>query len=271
MEISILDVGHGFCAYVVADNGSNMLIDCGHNQQTGFHPADYLLGRGCVGINRFFVLNYDEDHLGALPRLLSVAHLVPIHILHRNTSITPGQLRALKRSSGPLGAGMTALLGMLESYTATVVVPPVYPGLEFSVFYNEFPTFTDTNNLSLVIFLHYPGISIVFPGDLETAGWRQLLARADFQRQLGRVNIFVASHHGRVDGYEAQVFDYCSPDIVVISDEAVQYETQEHNYSRHARGIVWNATDIRRVLTTRKDGNLTIRSQSGSYHVAACR
>ncbi len=269
MTVEIFDVAHGFCAYVIADNGSNMLIDCGHNDQTGFHPADYLLDRGADGINRFFVLNYDEDHLDGLPRLLSIANLVPIRILHRNTSITPAQLRDLKRRNGPLGAGVTALLGMMESYTEPVLAPPVYPGTEFYAFSNYFPTFTETNNLSLVLFLHYPGISIVFPGDLEAAGWRQLLTSVDFQQQLQSVNIFVASHHGRANGYEPKVFEYCSPDIVIISDEAIQYETQEHNYSQRARGILWNQTDIRKVLTTRKDGKLNITSQSGSYHVMA--
>jgi hypothetical protein len=68
MQIQIFDVAHGFCAYVVGANGSNMLIDCGDNDETGFHPAKYLIGNGCAGIDRFFPMNYDEDHLGSVSK-----------------------------------------------------------------------------------------------------------------------------------------------------------------------------------------------------------
>lgn len=267
MEIRIFDVAHGFCAFVVADNGNTMLIDCGHNDETSFYPANYLLARGCYGIERFFVLNYDEDHLDGLPRLRAVSDRIPIQVLHRNKSITSGQLRALKRQAGPLGAGMNALLEIMEVYTAPVTLPPVYSNLDFTVFHNDYPNFTDTNNLSLALFLHYPGLSIVFPGDLEKAGWRKLLVNRDFIAHLARVNIFVASHHGRESGYVKEIFDFCKPDVVIISDEEKQYDTQETNYGSHARGISWNKTDIRRVLTTRKDGMITITksNQEGCY------
>ncbi len=258
MKICIFDVAHGFCAYVVADNGNVMLIDCGHNDETGFHPADYLLAEKCSGIERFFPLNYDEDHLSGLPRLVQLEDRIPIGIVHRNPTVKPDQLRALKRQAGPLGPGTRALLAMLETYTEPVTDPPHFPNLEFKTFYNHYPDFTDTNNLSQILFLHYPDVCIVFPGDLEKAGWNKLLASRDFRAQLSEVNIFVASHHGRESGYVKEVFDWCQPDIIIISDEAKQYETQETNYGSHAKGIRWNNTETRKVLTTRNDGMITI-------------
>lgn len=263
MDIRIFDVAHGFCAYVVADNGNTLLIDCGHNDQTKFYPSDYLLAVGCVGIHRFFVTNYDEDHVSGLPRLRQSSERIPIHILHWNRSITVDQLRALKRQGGPLGSGITALLGMMSGYVQPVISPPEYPNLEYAVFCNSYPEFQDTNNLSLVVFLHYPGISIIFPGDLERPGWGRLLEQEPFRRHLQRVKIFVASHHGRKDGFAPEVFEICKPEIVIISDEAKQYETQEHTYGNYATGITWNQTDARKVLTTRKDGMLTITNRQG--------
>ena len=273
MQIQIFDVAHGFCTYVVANNGNNMLIDCGHNDETGFYPADYLLAKNCTGIERFFVLNYDEDHISGLPRLRSVSNRIPIQILHRNRSVTPDQLRAIKRQTGPLGPGMKALLEMMETYTAPVISPPEYPNIEFEVFCNNSPDFTDTNNLSLVLFLHFPGLSVVFPGDLEKPGWRTLLQSQIFRGHLSRVNVFIASHHGRESGYVKEVFDVCHPDIVIISDEPMQFDTQENCYGNHAKGITWNQSDIRRVLTTRKDGSITITNHVGNhgYYVQASR
>ncbi len=274
MIIRVFDVAHGFCAYVVADSGNTLLIDCGHNDETGFYPVQGLLAAGCTGIDRFFVLNYDEDHLSGLPTLRLAGGAIPIRILHRNLSLSAQQLRALKQQSGPLGPGMVALLDMMEGYTVleTPPLPPQYQNLEYDTYCNFYPVFDDTNNLSLVLFLHTPGLSIVFPGDLEKAGWKALLAQVAFQAQLARVNVFVASHHGRESGYEPEVFTLCKPDIVIISDEAKQFDTQETNYAQHARGIRWNQTEVRKVLTTRRDGLLTITAPGGSgYYVQSSR
>jgi beta-lactamase superfamily II metal-dependent hydrolase len=232
-----------------------MLIDCGHNDETGFYPADYLARSGFGGIERFFVLNFDEDHLSGLPRLRRMQNVIPIRVLHKNCSITDRQLRELKEESGGLGPGMESLLAMSGNYIQTVTSPPDFGLLNYEVFYNNYPMFEDTNNLSLVLFLDYPGLSIVFPGDLEVAGWKALLQNISFRQRLSRVNVFAASHHGRESGYCEEVFDYCSPEIIIISDEEIKFDTQEEvDYGIHASGVHWTTGGIRRVLTTRSDG-----------------
>jgi beta-lactamase superfamily II metal-dependent hydrolase len=121
-----------------------------------------------------------------------------------------------------------------------------------------------------VSFVHYDGMGIVFPGDLEKQGREAQLNNPSFCAHLQRVNIFVASHHGRTTGYCEEVFDYCSPDIVVISDKEITHETQQQVYAKHATGLVWNGGPAKRyVLTTRCDGMITISKSVGQgYHVA---
>jgi len=263
MLLRIFDVAHGFCALAVADTGNAMLLDCGHNDRTGFYPADYLASSGLNGIDRFFVLNYDEDHLSGLPRLMQMNARLPIRILHRNCSITGQQLRLLKEQSGGLGPGIGCLLTMSGNYNQAVSKPPDLGLLSYEVFHNDYPTFDDTNNLSLVLFLDYPGLRIVFPGDLELPGWEALLQNASFRQHLSRVNVFVASHHGRESGYCEEVFEYCKPEIIVISDEEVKFDTQENvDYQAHATGIRWSTGSTRRVLTTRSDGMIWLEADS---------
>ncbi|GAI81526.1 unnamed protein product, partial [marine sediment metagenome] len=146
---------------------------------------------------------------------------------------------------------------------------PAFPNIEIECFYNNYPVFTDTNNLSLVAFVHYDGMGIIFPGDLEKAGWEALLLRQSFRDHLERVNIFVASHHGRDSGYCEEVFNYCTPDIVIISDKEIVHETQKNNYAKHAIGVLFNSgPDKRYVLTTRSDGMITITKLVGEgYHI----
>jgi len=272
VEIRILDVGHGFCAWAYSDNGKSMLIDCGHNAETNLYPSDYLIDNGCTRINSFFVTNYDEDHISGLPRLRSFANVLPIDVLYRNPSITPSQLRELKRESGPLGPGMNTLLNMLTEYVdfeGPRRNPPDFGSLTARLFWNLYPAYEDTNNLSLVIFLSYPGMSIVFPGDLESAGWQNCLKNQAFRECLANVNVFVASHHGRASGYEADVFEVCHPEIILISDESIQYGTQEEiDYAAHAKGVRWATGETRYVLTTRNDGMIAIKADGlGSVRI----
>lgn len=80
----------------------------------------------------------------------------------------------------------------------------------------------------------------------------------------------MASHHGRESGYCEAVFDYCKPHIIIISDEEIQYDTQDVDYKSHASGLPWNnSTETRYVLTTRSDGMITITKTIGKgYHIS---
>lgn len=267
MEVRIFDVLHGFCAYLIADNGNVMLFDCGHNERTGFRPSSYLIANGCTGIEHLIIQNFDQDHVSDLPNILA---RLPVTRFFRNQSISPEQLQVLKEESGPLTTAMSKAIDMHREYIHPVQTPPPFLNIEFQTFYNSYPTFDDTNNLSLVSFVHYDGTGIVFPGDLEKKGWEALLKNLSFCAHLQRVRIFVASHHGRINGYCEDVFTHCSPDIIIISDKEITHETQKQTYANHAAGLPWNGGPEKRyVLTTRSDGMITIKKTVGEgYHVS---
>lgn len=261
MLLKIFDVSHGFCAYLVGDNGNVMLFDCGHNEDTGFRPSVWLPEHGCTGIERLIIQNFDQDHISDLPNIMEA---LPIESFRRNRSLSVDQLKAIKLESGPLTRAMEKALYLHGEYVYQGTGPPVFPNTEFATFCNRYPAFTDTNNLSLVSFVHYDGMGIVFPGDLEKAGWEELLKDGGFRSHLGRVNIFIASHHGRDNGYCESVFEHCQPDFVIISDKEIVHETQKQRYAGHARGLLWGGGPQRRyVLTTRSDGDITIRKNVG--------
>lgn len=255
MRFEILNVEHGFCAYAVGSDGGTLLFDCGHGPSN--RPSAYLPARGINTIRRFFVTNYDEDHISDL---LAVRRNLYIEVLTRNTSMTSAQIRSLKPL--PISPAMNELLGMVDSFTGGVTAEQLEPaGLSVWMFHNDYPTFIDTNNLSLLTFLDVGHLSFVLGGDLERPGWLQLLRNPQVQRLLRRVDVFVASHHGRQSGYCLEVFDYCKPRLVVMSDGPVQYDTQlmASTYAQHASGELFSTPSgqqVRKVVTTRNDGNI---------------
>ena len=77
-------------------------------------------------------------------------------------------------------------------------------------------------------------------------------------------DLLLVRQHGRESGYAEEVFSFCTPEMVIISDESKQYETRETNYAKYAKGIPWNregVTSIRKVLTTRNDGMIIITAE----------
>ena len=256
MRFEILNVEHGFCAYAIGSDGGVLLFDCGHGSVN--RPSIYLPDRGITNIRRFFVTNYDEDHISDL---LAVRQK-PLRsmFLPAIASMTSGDIRSLK--TPPISSAMNELLGMIDSSTGGVSPQQLEPaGLQVWCYYNDFPMFTDTNNLSLLTFLDVGDVSFVLGGDLERAGWLALLQNPHVRGLLQRVDVFVASHHGRESGYCREVFDYCKPRLIVMSDGPIQHDTQlmAGTYARHALGELFttpSGQETRKVVTTRKDGNI---------------
>lgn len=259
MLIEIFDVDHGFCALVTADDGQHVLFDCGRNGLTGLSPSSILHARGIQTLETLIVSHADEDHVSDLPAL---GRHVSVRSLITNDSLSSTTLRDLKAKSGEIGPGAQEVIWRTNRYLVALTGGIQYPSLpqaDLVYFRNPYPSFSDLNNLSLVTFLHYGDIHIVFPGDVEAAGWRSLLLDADFRAHLRRVNVFVASHHGRENGFCDEVFEYCRPEIMVISDCGIRHASQEmtDTYASRALGV-WFGFERRKVLTTRCDGSIKI-------------
>ncbi|WP_220635539.1 ComEC/Rec2 family competence protein [Georgfuchsia toluolica] len=260
MEIEIFDVEHGACALLTADNGCRLLFDCGHNTSTDWRPSKSLPARGIHAVDALVVSNYDEDHVSDFPNLMSS---VLVQTLIRNPSVRPRDLLSLKSESGA-GLGIGTLAHMAGNhYVAPVARPLDLGGVSMWHFWNVYPSFDDENNLSLVTILRYEDFGIIFPGDMEKAGWRQLMTRSDFRTALTGVNVFVASHHGRDSGYVPELFNFCSPELVIFSDKSIKHETQKtaHLYRQHAKGVQFFDGETRYVLTTRDNGYIRMSKQ----------
>lgn len=255
MKLTVHNVGHGLCISLIHQNGNLMLWDCGHN--TDNRPSVFLTAAGISKVDYFFITNYDEDHISDLPNLRQSLN---IRSIFRNKTITADQLHSLKLESGPISPAMKSLLDMIGRYTGGPLAPPPdFPNVNFSLFKNTYGVeYSDTNNISLVTFLSCGNNKFIIPGDIEKVGWESLMTNQLFLNELSDVDVFIASHHGREDGYCEGLFEYCHPDVFIFSDSFKKHATQEmtNTYKKHANGIQFNGT-TRYVLTTRNDGSLT--------------
>jgi hypothetical protein len=277
MALTIWDVEHGACAMLQhitnGQAGRLAMIDSGC--KADWHPSIHIRhGLNRAVLDYLIVTNADQDHLSDLAGL--GAQGVYIKTLHRNRYPPPQVLRAIKLAGGGVTDDMECYLALHGGYTVDAPEPfnQYMGGITLTTFGNSYPAFTATNDLSLVAFVQFGAFRIVFPGDLERAGWLALLQNPDFCAQLRGVNVFVASHHGRETGYCEEVFAHCHPQAVVISDKSIVHDTQlmtptyRQRVLDHQDGVLVATTNKRRhVLTTRRDGSISFRVDDNQFWV----
>ena len=276
MVLRVWDVEHGACAMLHhAYNGQLgrlAMIDSGCTDD--WRPSRFIRHRlGRNTLDYLFITNADQDHMSDLKGLDEEGVAVPVLI--RNPTYTGRQMAEIKALSGPLSKDAAWYVDACSSYNLPVTEPfdENMGGITATWFFNRYPRFVNTNDLSLVVFIKYAGFKIVFPGDLEVAGWRALLSDPAFRAELATVDVLVASHHGRQSGYCEEIFEFCAPAVVVISDKPIMHDTQRTvpDYRRVVRegGVIVRTTGKRRhVLTTRRDGSIVFTVDgSGNYAI----
>jgi beta-lactamase superfamily II metal-dependent hydrolase len=265
-------VQHVIKAGIAQEVGGRLaMIDSGSS--AGFRPSTYIKSIGRSTVDFLFITNADQDHMSDLKGLADAGILVPTLI--RNPSYTGDELKQIKLLSGPLTTDASWYVNACGSYSGglpVVTFDQGMGGITYKSFWNTYPQFKDTNNLSLAVFIKYANFKILFPGDLEKPGWNALLQRADFRSELVGTDVLMASHHGRESGYYEDIFKHFTPSCIVISDKAKEHETQETvpDYRKVVRdkGVrVRTTMKDRHVLTTRRDGWIQFDVDDQNYTI----
>jgi beta-lactamase superfamily II metal-dependent hydrolase len=265
MKMDVFDVGHGACTVLEAPIGRRIMVDCGfRSAPSSWWPSIHFYGES---FDALLLTNLDEDHVGDFR---DIRRNLLVKTAWINNTITAVNLVAMKPDG--MRDGVRAVCEYLSRPAALNLGLDLSP-IKVQLFRNSYGTFTDTNNLSLVAFVEYGNFCALFPGDLETAGWRALLRDPGLRQMLGKVNVFMASHHGRESGCCDEIFNYCRPDCFIMSDKEKVHDTQETTewYRRHANGLIrlatasWLVPERRCVFTTRNDGCLSLDVELSGY------
>ena len=273
MQIEVRDVDHGQCVVLTGPTGQTLMLDCGRSLVRPWFPSITYMGKR---IDTLIALNLDEDHVADLPGLWKDCS---IGGFCSNPTVTAQHLAAMK-SGGGMGRGVKQAHEILQRHGPGGIGDWTngLGGIAWQAFHNVAgQDFTDTNNLSLAVFVRFCEFTILFGGDLEKEGWLTLLRNPAFRTRLSEVKVYVASHHGRDNGCCHELFQYMRPELVIFSDGQKQYETQETIdwYRVRAKGKVimsqasgLASQPLRKVLTTRRDGSIRINvGRDGSYSV----
>lgn len=273
LEIVIWDVQHGSAAYIKTPNGKHIVIDLGVGSYTGssndFSPLLHLKNR--YGINTLDEVIITHPHTDHIDDIFNFESLNP-SILTRPNHLTEEDIR--NANPGIHVPKVEKYIEINNRYNReltgeeNITLPENNGGVNISTFIPTSCARTNLNNHSLVTLIEYAGSKILIPGGNESPSWKTLLENANFNSAIKNTNIFVAPHHGREAGYCAELFNYFSPYLTVVSDGAETDTSAVNRYSKISRGwIVYKrGTDEsfeRKCLTTRNDGIIVIKAGIG--------
>lgn len=263
LQILIFNVGAGQCIFVrpTHQHDHAQLIDCGSmGGNDGFNPILYIKNNNWLPNNELgnlIITNYDHDHFSFINDLHSNFKIKTTR-LPKNISST--ELKSIKTE---ITDQLDKVCHLKDTYTFPASNwTPVYQVHSFHLDQSDLESGINTNHLSQIIFLEYANSKICIAGDIENTVWQKLLSKQEVQEHLRSTNTLVAPHHGRENGYHQDIFQYCSPEAIIISDKPLQYGTQDGMASKYANhvvsGITFSDGTVRKVFTTRSDGHILI-------------
>jgi competence protein ComEC len=203
-------VDKGNMTLIEFSNGFNMLVDC-RASSTRPSPLEYLQSK--VKKLDFVVITHPhQDHLTGLRDVCEKFR--PPHLWHNGRCFRPDpiyddwsyyeRLRTGKLSyctPVEVRMGMTAAVGV----SRISVAAPKVPQLE--------GTPDDENNNGIVLCIETGKAKVVLTGDTEEDQWSSIDLNS-----LASTSVFLASHHGREDGFSARALRVIKPQRIIISD-----------------------------------------------------
>ncbi len=261
LRILIHNVGHGQAVHMFMPAGQTVVIDLGRS--ANFSPLEWLREQTNT-IDLLIITHPHGDHIDEILLLEKMGFTV-------RQFWRPGQLprdEVYSQNQGSYKSKLDAYFKMSDSYTAPIKEsenvgnPSVSGGVSINQYASSSCGVSNINNHSFVTVLDYRDVTVVIPGDNEQVSWSELMKERDFATAMNRVNVFMASHHGRESGYCAEIFTE-KPDLCVVSDGRVQDTDARQLYSYHAKG--WRvhkrnngSSEKRYCVTTRQDGSIDI-------------
>lgn len=278
MKLIIFDVGNAFCSIISSPNGYGMMVDCGSNGDKDC-PVDLVkFYKKWLGLR-----NYTTTTGYSYPlALLHITHPDDDHVRNAKKvreELEPYLLNKRKFEEFPDG---NKIHDQYKEY-----IDKRYRGKnpetidwgfdENKIFQipmdvlkaNENLSNKLRNNSSIIRFISYNGIRILYSGDLETPAWEWLVKnnQSFVDTIKNGIDIFIAPHHGHNSGFPQCIFDIIGKVKMIIhskgSEANIEGTDVSNKYSENADGVIYkNIKDDKsyfgKVFTTRSNGHIFI-------------
>lgn len=244
--IAFLDVGQGDAALLRAPSGACVLVDGGEDDAV---LAAELRSRGISYLEAIAVSHLEMDHIGGLEGAFAACGVgMLLYPAVEEVGKEGERLLALAEEMGvPVRAMREGDMVFLGGMTLRALGPP--EGMHDGV---------STNERSLVLRASAPGLTALFPGDVEELGQEALMRNARFLES----DVLKVPHHGGYAATGAEFFALVDPDVAVVS-------VGEGNPYGHPARATLEALERAGCAVYRTDqhGDIFVGVRDGGYRV----
>jgi competence protein ComEC len=256
LRVTYLDVGQGNAAVVELPEHGAILIDGG-----GFPGSSFDVGRNVVApylwqrrIHRLEAMVLSHAHPDHFRGLAFIAAHFPVKEFWYPglTAADPDfthLMETLDRNGIPA-------LSPRELPSPRVIqgakIRALHPSPELLSGSRTF-TYSDHNNLSLVLHLRYGKISFLFPGDIDSEAESRLLVLPE----VTPTQVLLAPHHGSRSSSSVALLEKLKPRIAVFSvgfDNPFHFPAPEVEERYRLLGVQTYRTDVHGAVTVSTDG-----------------
>lgn len=211
MEITFVDVGQGDCILIKTPMKKNILIDGGGSLQKEIDIGEktvvpFLRKNGIGKIHIMILSHIHKDHIDGL---IGVAHHLKVDNLIMGTDYYQSEdLKILKENCNNQKTKIHQCLKDDEiSIEKNIKIKILHPGKSLVASSGD-----DINNNSLIVLMEYKGYNMLFTGDIEAEGEREILKSYP---NLS-VDLLKVAHHGSNSSSTDEFLELIKPTIAVI-------------------------------------------------------
>lgn len=210
LQVTAIDVGQGDGFYIRTPGGKHFLIDGGSTSESKvgqYRIEPFLKSQGVGRLDYVFVSHGDGDHINGISELLADQEMgiqigtvvFPAEKVLDDSLIELAELAEMKGTK-------IAIMRSGETITdGEMVLKCLFPSESYE---------GETGNpASMVLELDYKEFEMLFTGDLEGEGERQLLD----SEVLQDCDVLKAGHHGSKNSTSEEFLETVFPEITIIS------------------------------------------------------
>jgi beta-lactamase superfamily II metal-dependent hydrolase len=215
LEIHVINVDQGACAFVKGPDGTRVLIDAGEPGLGGI-VASYLGSIGVSDLDHSILTSFDADHCGSMDEVFAQGYLPNVScwdrgdVAPKNTTqenqykAAAGALRHLPVVGETLSLGPNASIRVVavNGQHATGTVPVI-------------GTAQEENSRSLAVVISFEDFDFYLGGDLTAGNLGTANVEGPVAVNVGQVEAMQSSHHGSFTSSSPAVVAAFDPSFVV--------------------------------------------------------